>query len=332
MSVPIHLDVVVLDATLEVDGRRCSTRGRYVLDADRRVTDDAAGLSRTSPRDATRRRSTRSRGAFGARLLDVHSDPDHHRSVFTLAGAPGELGAARAQTAPRSGRAASTSTRTTASTRASARSTSRRSSTSTPPTAAPPAPRRWCSATCSASELELPGVPVRRARRRAHPRASCAAAARQRSRSGSRPASSRPTSGRRGCTRPPARCWSRARPPLVAFNVELAPPATLEDARAIAARIREGGPGGARVGPGDRPVARQRAASPRSRPTSRTTGRRRSPTVVAAIAPPRHAGRAELVGLAPRGGVRRLPRRPDGREPPDVEDALAGRSARPPRD
>jgi glutamate formiminotransferase/glutamate formiminotransferase/formiminotetrahydrofolate cyclodeaminase len=32
-----------------------------------------------------------------------------------------------------------------------------------------------------------------------------------------------------------------ARPPLVAFNVELAPPATLETARAIAAAIREGG-------------------------------------------------------------------------------------------
>jgi glutamate formiminotransferase len=27
----------------------------------------------------------------GARLLDVHSDPHHHRSVFTLAGAPGRL-------------------------------------------------------------------------------------------------------------------------------------------------------------------------------------------------------------------------------------------------
>ena len=27
--------------------------------------------------------------AFDARLLDVHSDPDHHRSVFTLAGEPG---------------------------------------------------------------------------------------------------------------------------------------------------------------------------------------------------------------------------------------------------
>src|ERR1700727_1717116 len=30
----------------------------------------------------------------GARLMDVHSDADHHRSVFTLAGAQGELSAA----------------------------------------------------------------------------------------------------------------------------------------------------------------------------------------------------------------------------------------------
>ena len=28
---------------------------------------------------------------FDVRLLDVHSDPDHHRSVFTLAGEPGQL-------------------------------------------------------------------------------------------------------------------------------------------------------------------------------------------------------------------------------------------------
>jgi len=35
-----------------------------------------------------------------------------------------------------------------------------------------------------------------------------------------------------------------ARPPLIAFNVELAPPATLETARQIAALIREGGPEG----------------------------------------------------------------------------------------
>ncbi len=35
-----------------------------------------------------------------------------------------------------------------------------------------------------------------------------------------------------------------ARPPLVAFNLELAPPATLDDARRIAARVREGGEDG----------------------------------------------------------------------------------------
>src|SRR5271166_6554587 len=27
----------------------------------------------------------------GVRVLDVHSDPDHHRSVFTIAGRPGAL-------------------------------------------------------------------------------------------------------------------------------------------------------------------------------------------------------------------------------------------------
>jgi len=32
--------------------------------------------------------------AFDARLLDIHSDPDHHRSVFTLAGGPGSLAGA----------------------------------------------------------------------------------------------------------------------------------------------------------------------------------------------------------------------------------------------
>jgi glutamate formiminotransferase / 5-formyltetrahydrofolate cyclo-ligase len=34
--------------------------------------------------------------AGGARLLDVHADVDHHRSVFTLAGEPGRLGVALA--------------------------------------------------------------------------------------------------------------------------------------------------------------------------------------------------------------------------------------------
>ena len=33
----------------------------------------------------------------GVRLLDTHSDPDHHRAVFTLAGPPGALGDALLQ-------------------------------------------------------------------------------------------------------------------------------------------------------------------------------------------------------------------------------------------
>jgi leucyl aminopeptidase (aminopeptidase T) len=33
VSVPIHLDVVILDASLEVDGRQVLDRGRFVLDA-----------------------------------------------------------------------------------------------------------------------------------------------------------------------------------------------------------------------------------------------------------------------------------------------------------
>ena len=32
VSVPIHLDVVILDASLEVDGQPVLDRGRYVLD------------------------------------------------------------------------------------------------------------------------------------------------------------------------------------------------------------------------------------------------------------------------------------------------------------
>ena len=51
--------------------------------------------SRTSPRAATARRSTRSAQRSGrTRLLDVHADEDHNRSVFTLVGDEGELGEA----------------------------------------------------------------------------------------------------------------------------------------------------------------------------------------------------------------------------------------------
>ena len=87
VSVPIHLDVVVLEASLDdttatavLDGRPVRARHRVTLLA---VPNFSEG--REAPAiEAVARRTD-------ARLLDIHSDPDHHRTVFTLAGEPGEL-------------------------------------------------------------------------------------------------------------------------------------------------------------------------------------------------------------------------------------------------
>ena len=57
-----------------------------------------------------------------ARLLDLHSDPDHDRAVFTLAARQGEMAEALLAARARRSRG-STSARTRASTRTSARST-----------------------------------------------------------------------------------------------------------------------------------------------------------------------------------------------------------------
>ena len=123
------------------------------------------------------------------------------------------------------------------------------------------APRRCCSAHRLGRDLGLP-VYLYGALAGGRARASLRAARRAR-------AASRPTTGRRGLHPTAGATLVAARPPLVAFNVELAPPATLEDARRIAALIREGGAEGL---PGVRALGLQLAAtSSRSRPTSRTT-------------------------------------------------------------
>ena len=69
-------------------GRGALARRRHAAVAPRRPR---ATPSRTSARGATRRRSGRSSTPAvvpRVRVLDVHSDPDHHRSVITLAGEP----------------------------------------------------------------------------------------------------------------------------------------------------------------------------------------------------------------------------------------------------
>jgi glutamate formiminotransferase len=90
-----------------------------------------------------------------------------------------------------------------------------------------------------------------------------------------------------------------ARPPLVAFNVTLAPPATLDDARRIAALIREGGAEGL---PGVRALGLELAAQGGVAQVSTNVEDHRAVTLAEVVASVRaHAPvtAAELVGLAP---------------------------------
>ena len=113
---------------------------------------------------------------------------------------------------------------------------------------APPAAKPWWWPTGSADELGLPvflygeltaakeGSPVTRAELRRGGVAGLAERMAGRGAGGLRPDFGPPRMHpRAGAT------LVAARPPLVAFNLQLAPPASIEDARAIAALIREGG-------------------------------------------------------------------------------------------
>ncbi len=177
--------------------------------------------------------------AFDAQLLAVHSDPDHHRSVFTLAGPPGGL----AQSVLSGARA--TLERI---------DLSRHRGVHPRVGAIDVAPIVYLAdedrgAACAEAlvladllgrELELPvflygalaGGRTRASLRRGGPEALAA-----RIQTGEL----RPDFGPRRLDPRSGAVLVAARPPLVAFNVELAPPATLADARAIAAAIREGG-------------------------------------------------------------------------------------------
>lgn len=117
-----------------------------------------------------------------------------------------------------------------------------------------------------------------------------------------------------------------ARPPLVAFNVELAAPATIADARRIAALIREGGeqglPGLRAIGldlPSRDGVAQisMNVERPLDTPLS---------DVIAAIAKHARIAEAELVGVAPRAAFGGFPDDLVCRNRATIEDALAATS------
>jgi glutamate formiminotransferase/glutamate formiminotransferase/formiminotetrahydrofolate cyclodeaminase len=113
-----------------------------------------------------------------------------------------------------------------------------------------------------------------------------------------------------------------ARPPLVAFNVDLAPPATLEIATDIAARIRDGGPEGlAKV----RAIGLWLEHQQIAQVSTNVEDHRATPLaeVVAAVA--RHAEplRAELVGLAPQAALDGFPEDLPVANRRTIENALA---------
>jgi glutamate formiminotransferase / 5-formyltetrahydrofolate cyclo-ligase len=173
------------------------------------------------------------------RLLDVHSDPDHHRSVFTLAGRPGELAHATARGAGKAVKRIDIASHEGEHPRVGAIDV------------APIVYLRAEDQGAACAEALVLGdllgdglqLPVflygelvdgrtRAELRRGGPSALAKRMAGGELRPDFGPQNLHPTAGA---------VLVAARPPLVAFNVELTPPANLETAKAIAAAIREGG-------------------------------------------------------------------------------------------
>jgi glutamate formiminotransferase len=130
-----------------------------------------------------------------------------------------------------------------------------------------------------------------------------------------------PDFGPRGLHRTAGAVLVSARPPLIAFNVELAPPATMDDARAIAARIREGGAEGlASV----RAIGLWLAQRDVAQVSMNIEDDRsvRLADVIAAIESHATVAEAELVGLAPAHAFDGFPEDIPVRNKRLIEDAL----------
>jgi glutamate formiminotransferase/glutamate formiminotransferase/formiminotetrahydrofolate cyclodeaminase len=258
--------------------------------------------------------------AGGARVLDRHADRDHGRAVFTLAGPPGTLHEALVAGARE----------------AIARIDLRGHAGAHPHVGAlDVAPvvhlddaRR--GAACAEAlvladrlgdELDLPVLlygllgagRTRAALRRGGPDALAARLAAGELRPDFGPARAHPRAGA---------VLAAARPPLVAFNLELAPPATAADVRAVAAAIREGGASGL---PGVRAIGLGLAARGGVAQVScnvedhRAVPLARLLEAVERLAP---VAEAELVGLAPAAAFDGWPGRVAIRNRATVEERL----------
>jgi glutamate formiminotransferase/glutamate formiminotransferase/formiminotetrahydrofolate cyclodeaminase len=191
----------------------------------------------------------------GARVLDVHSDPDHHRSVFTLAGAHGQLASALVAGARVVVANVDVSAHSGIHPHVGALDVA--------PIVHVTADQRGAAAAEAlvlgellATQLQLPVFlygALGGGRTRAQVRRGGPAELARRMAEGELvpdfgPPTLHPTAGA---------TLVAARPPLIAFNLELAPPATLREAKRIAAAIREGGSEGL---PGLRAIGLELAA------------------------------------------------------------------------
>jgi glutamate formiminotransferase / 5-formyltetrahydrofolate cyclo-ligase len=259
--------------------------------------------------------------AFGqARLLDVHSDPDHHRAVFTLAGVPGSLAQAVTQGAREALARIDVSTHAGIHPRVGAVDVA-------PIVYLEEGDRgAACAEALVLGDLlgEQLGIPVllygrlaqgrtRAELRRGGPQALAERIEANQLTPDFGPRRLHPTAGA---------TLVAARPPLVAFNVELRPPATLDDAKAIAARIREGGPEGLA---GVRAIGLWLSQTGTAQVSTNVEDHRATPLAEVVEAVRRHAqvAEAELVGLAPRSAFDGFPADVPIRNERILEDALA---------
>jgi glutamate formiminotransferase / 5-formyltetrahydrofolate cyclo-ligase len=242
------------------------------------------------------------------RLLDVHSDSDHHRSVFTLAGGPGELAAALLAGAR------------VAVERIDISSRAPEEAGGHPHVGAldiapvvhltPAARGSACAEALVAADMigEDLHIPIflygalAQGRSRAELRRGGAKALEERIRSRDQdpdfgPPRLHPTAGA---------TLVAARAPLVAFNVELGDGASLQDAAAIAALIREGGEEGLE---GVRAIAVHLSAGRGPQVSMNVERPEQVPLRAVVQAVGRHApiALAELVGLAPRAALEGFP-------------------------
>ena len=243
------------------------------------------------------------------RLLDLHRDADHNRSVFTLAGDPGALSAALLAGASVAVQQIDLSDERD---RAEVGQHPHVGAIDVVPVVYLNEQQRGLAcaqALAIAHDLaEQLGIPVflygelTQGRTRAELRRGGVSGLQSRIESGEL----RPDFGPARIHRSAGATLVAAREPLVAFNLELAPPASVQDARRIASLIREGGPEGM---PGVRAIGvslREQSVAQVSMNIERPL---EIPVAMVLEAVRRHAAVAggELVGLAPAAALEGLP-------------------------